>query len=698
MHRFVKTAVVRSSLFLAALPVAVWLTACGGGGAQYGGGSGPQYGDFPVVSSYPLGGKADYNNAFEGVNGTTMIKMFLFRSSGSGTGSSGTFDTPSNSRISYSSGSFQNLTDNFLTEGSFDLTGFRFTAAGVKYTGKFLSDDVVEVSADTGSTYVLTRNSGPQANAHVADTWTLSRPVPHLLQLGPTNGSLDEDATLQVAGTEFNDDGSTSAVTGTANVDRVELTIHRSSGDIALHGQFSRNASGYLFDKLTFTDGTDFVRGGTPDAQRAVLFAQSSSGVELRDVDLKGVQRKTLLSFGSDRYIPRFAISPDKALVAVIVQNGAQRGELSVIDRATGVITPITSMVPAGGDVLDVDWSPDGQQLAYVARPTSGLPAILYVDRRLGGAPVAIQSAKPQGTTQIGYVVRWSSTGNFLIFKGNVESADKVGLYAAKPGLAGVKTIWSSTNGDASTFAWAPSGDRIAFVSKVQSEFWTIDVANAYATNSVPLSLVSQNVVAYSWAPNSLSLAYSTGNSLNAYGAATGVRRSIASKAIHDNFYWAPDSARVAYLPSAGTGWVIWDGLTSKVLVDSGTEDCFSASSPQIGAPTLGFSPDSARVAYLTMGPSGNCRLTVVDIASSLRQTITQEVRTPQVSMPIRWLADGRRVAFVANVELGKADDGLDDLLVADRLGKIALKVSDPLLGAVSVYTNSIYTIDYEIR
>ena len=133
MRTLIESVLVHARVLAVAFTAACWLAACGGG-------SGPQYGDAPVYS-YPAGGKSDYNNAFEGVDGSRMIKMFLFRDGSSQSGSSGKFDTAPNSRISYSSGSFHNLTDYYLTDGTFDSNGFRFTAASIKYTGKFLADD-----------------------------------------------------------------------------------------------------------------------------------------------------------------------------------------------------------------------------------------------------------------------------------------------------------------------------------------------------------------------------------------------------------------------------------------------------------------------------------------------------------------------------------------------------------------------------
>jgi len=92
------------------------------------------------------------------------------------------------------------------------------------------------------------------------------------------------------------------------------------------------------------------------------------------------------------------------------------------------------------------------------------------------------------------------------------------------------------------------------------------------------------------------------------------------------------------------------------------------------------------------------CHLAAFDIAENQRRLISQDVKTPLVALPIRWLSDNRRVAFVANIELDRFEDRLDDLLIADWLGTVALKVSDPLLGAFSVYTNSVYTRDNDLR
>lgn len=651
------------------------LSACGGGG-------GSQFGDAPSSPGFSPGGDANYTFGFEGVDDQgRMVRMNLFQSS---TTMTGTFTDGSN--LSFSSATdFQVFSQQDVT-GSYDAHGFTVTvtASGAGYQGIFVSTDVVHLTAP-GSTQpiVLVRNSNGQFVPHMSDVWSFTGGTPHRLQLGRVQpDSTDGDTTVQVQGTEILS-GVSAPVSGYASVSHVHLTIARSTGTVSLDGFFAAAGSGWDQNTIVFGDGSTMVRGGTPDAQR-VLFALTDgfNDAQLVDVDSDGVQRRLLVASADTPDVLKFVPSPDKTRVALIASASALHpGDLHVIDRSTGLATRITNVVAAGGDVFDVAWSPDGSTLAYIARADGSSPSTVFLASPAGTSATSVAVAKV-GSTEDEFrdLVVWSNDGRYVAFVTAGESSTGYDLRVAKGDGSDVRTVWTSSAGNVSQFAWSSSSDVLAFTSDNASELWTADVGAAYISGALPpaIDLRSQGVATFAWSPDGVKLAFVQVAGSDASALALDTRTNtalflssnlLAPSGVMTYLSWSPDSSRVAYLPVAGSGWVIADGVSApQILADPGAWNCNDQ------YPSLAWSPDSSRVAYLTAPTSSTCALAAYVLANQTESLISQSTALPVHDPAIRWLNDSKRVLVAMT-----SDQSNDNLFVADIRGTTAFELSSQL-------------------
>jgi Tol biopolymer transport system component len=153
----------------------------------------------------------------------------------------------------------------------------------------------------------------------------------------------------------------------------------------------------------------------SPDGQRIAFHSFRDLNAELyvMNADGTGLQRLThswALDAGA-RWSPdgtRLAFLSDAAADELINDSVI---DLSVIDMATGAITPATEGL---GDVRWHDWDPTGNRICFIRGGMNGLGELWVVDLDTGemellfGGPVGLPSWSPDGKTiaiEIGYGV-----------------------------------------------------------------------------------------------------------------------------------------------------------------------------------------------------------------------------------------------------------------------------------------------------
>ena len=286
------------------------------------------------------------------------------------------------------------------------------------------------------------------------------------------------------------------------------------------------------------------------------------------------------------------AISPDARHVALVVvtqdrPRDAYDNDLAVIDARTGRM----QVVAFRHEVAVPRWSPDGSRLAYLARPSQGLPLQLFV--REGGANVQLTHARgdvsdaawsPDGREVAFVAADPPSTAPFFFAGDNDYTAssltppEHLWIVSASGGKArritsGSWTIAPTDPGGifSPQIAWTSDGRSITFTrlkntfsgDDEYSTLWQVEVANAAMHK---LTARSELELSPSYAPDGSHLAYwyplggdfNAENTVRVIGGggdatiAPSLDRNIAAS------LWFPDSKRLLLCGSDGTQTRFW--------------------------------------------------------------------------------------------------------------------------------------------
>ena len=236
--------------------------------------------------------------------------------------------------------------------------------------------------------------------------------------------------------------------------------------------------------------------------------------------------------------------------------------------------------------ISDVRISPDGQQIAYVvctpSFETAAHEGILYRIPAAGGTPVRLTFGtrifnRPLPAPWL----RWSPDGSFLSFVAYVDGVPQVVAMAATGGETWTVT---SVKDGVMRYEWAPNGKQIAFLARdpISSEeeqrrkdksfvihvdrnqrpprLWVMDVPSGIPS---AVSVPTQMVVDFSWAPDGSGLVYTASQQIgfnasydsNIFTVAAGggetrtiVRRPGTNRAPQ----YSPDGRFIAFISSGG--------------------------------------------------------------------------------------------------------------------------------------------------
>lgn len=184
--------------------------------------------------------------------------------------------------------------------------------------------------------------------------------------------------------------------------------------------------------------------------------------------------------------------SPDSTLIAYLAdQNTDGVDELFVVDvtNPAAPVAPIQisgALTTAANDVTAVAWSPDASGLVYAADPTDGVTELFYVDLAnpaAPGAPARIHPTLAAGQSCDEEVV-WAPFGGAAIFRCDSATPGVFELwYVSINGAPGTPQRASGTmtaGGDVTSgaFGFSPDGLGIAYLADQSTD----GVQNAYLT------------------------------------------------------------------------------------------------------------------------------------------------------------------------------------------------------------------------
>lgn len=320
---------------------------------------------------------------------------------------------------------------------------------------------------------------------------------------------------------------------------------------------------------------------------------------------------------------------------------------LFLLDIRTGEVTQVTS---GSIRIRSVQWSPDGEQIAFSGTEDPSDPAgpDLFVVNSDG------TDLRPITQTPLfEHLAIWSPDGSRLLYERfeNVENGSGRELMVVDVNGGAPRVVFPDL-GVGGGFTWSPDGDRIAFIAGctrdapcLQDETSPeIFVIRADGTELRRLTNDVISVRGLSWAPSGDRLAYIESpvhgdTEIFTIRADGSNRRPVTNNSsLEGGFSWAPDGERIAFV-----GFSTGAAAVHLINVNGGDELILDnpETTFEVGA---SWNPDGERIAYTgcldleegdCSGPGDySVDLFVVDTDGSNLRRITD---TPEVEILVGW-------------------------------------------------------------
>ena len=212
-----------------------------------------------------------------------------------------------------------------------------------------------------------------------------------------------------------------------------------------------------------------------------------------------------------------------------------------------------------GGAIIDYQWSPDSQRLAFRANFEDITVNDLFITAADKLDSTRISQHLTVNTQIVSNVIQygWSVKADYLAYLADQEVDNTFELFVASMDASSTKV--SSTSSDVvSLFAWSTKDSSLAYTRANELNF-----VNADGTNHKNVDLVDRQIKSLYWSPDGNYLAYTPYDVLyngNYYGSVKVVDNNAntplqVSPAITDggmwdvntNLEWSPDSSRLAF-------------------------------------------------------------------------------------------------------------------------------------------------------
>ena len=200
----------------------------------------------------------------------------------------------------------------------------------------------------------------------------------------------------------------------------------------------------------------------TASGPKVILFVSTRDGTaDIYRMNEDGTDQVRMTENGRDNESPTW--SADGQQIAFLSHEPGDTSDTAIshlfVMASDG--TGSTDLTPElGQSIEELAWSPDGQQIAFVANPTPGGDAFsgtnIYVMKRDGSDLVQITHMDP-GSVGC-WSPTWSPDGSKLVFI--CRALMNVGIAIAN---AGGSDAWSFDQGQVNRIMWLPSGARIGY-------------------------------------------------------------------------------------------------------------------------------------------------------------------------------------------------------------------------------------------
>jgi hypothetical protein len=276
---------------------------------------------------------------------------------------------------------------------------------------------------------------------------------------------------------------------------------------------------------------------------------------------------------GSDRDVVEFLWAPDTSRIVYLAnQDFVNALELySVLPNVTNSSQKITSGFDPGENVIDFAWAPSSQRVAFIAdKNTPGLFQ-LWTTSPTNANNVLVSSVIPVGDGDVIEFAWAPEIGTNRIAYLSDENKDEMFELFTTRGtdpIINLISLLQVDGSDVTEFVWAPTLQsdqlQIAYIADQEiNDVFELFVSNETGSFNVKASgdlVTGGDVFAFQWEPDSTLIAYNadedTDNVVELFttpaplpaNPVEKVSGTMAGFGVEDNFQWADDSSRIAYL------------------------------------------------------------------------------------------------------------------------------------------------------
>lgn len=404
------------------------------------------------------------------------------------------------------------------------------------------------------------------------------------------------------------DDGPVLSAVGQFPVGVAYLADAESNQRWELHGAA---LDGSAYAKLSTVTGAESVIAFAWSPDRRRIAYQVADDLGALSLFVTSVEAPQVVPIAPSLSPSDFRWSPDSSRLAL---RDAQTSALwSVRADGTGLV-PISTSTPADRIVAQFAWSPDSTRLAYVSDELVDDVLRLFVVPAGGGAAVEVSAFLSAGD-EVGNGARgvstattffaWSPDSSTIAFERLRAASATVDLLAVAADGTNPLTVFASPlNSRVRTFAWAPNGSRVAFLSRQGSGPGTVYSVLPSGADLQPLDAIPPfGTVAglgFAWAPDSTRLAL-VGSS-SALGTSAFVVPAAGGPLTGVGIFVAggdPPTFTIAWSPDSSRFLVLDEGIAPHSLMVGG-DGVAARSFGTGGSPGMpSFAPDGSRLAYL---------------------------------------------------------------------------------------------------
>jgi len=415
------------------------------------------------------------------------------------------------------------------------------------------------------------------------------------------------------------------------------VVVDKTAGDTAVKISGVMAGSGLL----QLASG-DYAFGWAPDSSRIAYIADqtTASVYELFTATPDGADNDRVSgALVADGDVHFFQWKPDKLASNLIAYAADQDTDdlielyVSPADSSVGNVKVSGAMAGASSGIqalpsgqYDFGWAPDSTRIAYIADQDTAGEFELYTSTPDGAANPKISDLP--GSDRDVSAFAWAPDSQKLAYTANQFQINSIDLYTAPPDGVSFLIRQNSTGIDpgmqVGTFKWDSDSNRIAFVADkdVIGRFYLYSVLQNSNTNIFISGSIAgvYDVKAFKWVPDAAYIAFVVEVPGPEYLLYTTFPETAASTQIsddlfdgdEDDFGWAPNSSKLAYIADQDTAGVF--ELFASVPNGSVIDDV--SGTPVVGGDVQEFkwSKDSAALGYLADQDTD----TVIELYASL--------------------------------------------------------------------------------